>query len=319
MKIVVLDGYTLNPGDLSWDGLEALGEVTLYDYTSAELTVERARGFDAVITNKTLITREVIDALPGMKYIGVLATGYNVVDVEYAKRKGIPVTNIPAYGTRSVAQMTFALLLELCHHVQKHSDAVHGGEWGSSRDFCFWKHPQVELEGKTMGIIGFGRIGRQVAAVAKAFGMKIMACSRSQKAGGHEDDVQWVSLEVLLAGSDVVSLHCPLTEENRGFLNKEKLAMMKKTAFLLNTSRGPLIAEKDLAEALQGGIIAGAGLDVLSVEPPREGNPLLGVKNCLITPHIAWATREARERLMKVAVENVKLWQEGSPRNVVNR
>lgn len=319
MKIVVLDGYTLNPGDLSWDGMKALGEVTLYDYTPADKTVERAKGFDIVITNKTVISKEVIDALPDMKYIGVLATGYNVVDVEYAKSKGIPVSNIPTYGTRSVAQMTFALLLELCHHVQEHSNAVARGEWTNCRDFCFWNYPLIELAGKKMGIIGFGRIGQQVADIAEAFGMEVIGYDVYKSDQSHRKNFKWAELPELLTESDVVSVHCPLFPETKGIINKDTLKMMKKSAFLINTSRGPLVVDEDLAAALNNGEIAGAGLDVLSIEPPSMSNPLIGAKNCLITPHISWATKEARSRLMDIAVDNIKAFLAGNPVNIVNK
>ena len=319
MKIVVLDGFTLNPGDLNWEGLNALGEVTLYDRTPADKIIEMAKGFEIVITNKTPITRETIDALPEMKYIGLLATGYNVVDVDYAREKGIPVTNIPSYGTSSVAQMTFALLLELCHHVYQHSMAVMKGDWTNCRDFCFWNYPLVELAGKTIGVIGFGRIGQQVADIATAFGMNILANDQNKCDQSHRKNFKWAELDELLENSDVISLHCPLFENTRGIINKNTLGKMKKSAFLINTSRGPLVVEADLAEALNNGGIAGAGLDVLAVEPPKDDNPLLKARNCLITPHISWATREARARLMDIAVENIKSYLGGNPANVVNK
>ena len=308
MKIVVLDGYCLNPGDLSWRGLEALGEVTVYDRTPESLLLERARGADAVLTNKTPLGRETLAALPGLRYLGVLATGYNVVDAAAARERGIVVTNVPAYGTASVAQLTIALLLELCHHVGAHGESVRRGEWTASQDWSYWKTPQVELAGKTFGCVGLGRIGRQTARIAEALGMRVVAHSRSQGIG----------LEALLEQSDVVSLHCPLFPETRGLLSASQLQRMKPSAFLLNTSRGPLVVEQELADALNAGMIAGAGVDVLSVEPPTEGSPLFSARNCLVTPHIAWATREARGRLMEIATKNVSAFAAGAPENVVN-
>ncbi len=318
MKIVVLDGYTLNPGDLSWDGLKELGAVTIYDRTPAELIVERASGAEILFTNKTPLTEESFARLPGLKYIGVLATGYNVVDTAAAKARGIVVTNIPTYGTRSVAQMTFALLLELALHVQDHSNAVRSGVWSDSPDFCFWNYPLMELSDKTMGIIGFGRIGQAVADVAAAFGMKVLGYDRHGSDQSGRANFRWADLDELLRESDVVSLHCPLFPETKGIINRDSLRKMKPSAFLINTSRGPLIVDEDLAEALNQGVIAGAGLDVLAVEPPPKSNPLLSAKNCLITPHIAWATKEARGRLMGMAVANLQSYLTGQPVNVVN-
>ncbi len=317
MKIVVLDGYTLNPGDLSWSSLEKLGDVRVYDYTPFDKTVERAKGAEIVLTNKTPLGARELDELEGLKYIGVLATGYNVVDIETARKKNITVANIPTYGTKSVAQMTFALLLEMTQHVQHHSDAVYNGEWSSCRDFCFWKYPLVELEGKAMGIIGFGRIGQSAANVAEAFGMKVIGYDAYKSDQSHRKNFKWAELDELLAESDVVSLHCPLFPETKGIINSRSLSKMKKTALLINTSRGPLIAEQDLAEALNNGVIAGAGLDVMEVEPPKADNPLLSAKNCLITPHISWATSEARSRLMGIAADNVEKFIAGTPVNVV--
>lgn len=317
MKIVVLDGYTLNPGDLSWDGLRALGECEIYDRTPPELVVERARGAEAVLTNKVVIGREEMARLPKLRYIGVLATGYNIVDIAAARERGIPVTNVPEYGTRSVAQMTFALLLELTQHVGHHAQTVREGRWTRSADFCYWDYPLIELAGKTMGIIGFGRIGRAAAELALAFGMTVLAhdvsAPPSPPAG-----VRMTDLETLLRESDVVSLHCPLTTENQGLINADRLALMKPTAFLINTSRGPLVVAQDLADALNAGRLAGAGVDVLPVEPPPADNPLLSARNCLITPHIAWATGAARARLMDTVVENLRAFQAGTPQNVVN-
>jgi glycerate dehydrogenase len=319
MKIVILDGYTLNPGDLSWDKLEELGEVTIYERTPADQVVERARGAEVVFTNKTPINAEAIRQLTELKYIGILATGYNIVDTEQAKEKGIVVSNVPGYGTPSVVQLTFGLLLELSLHVQRHSDAVYSGRWASSVDFCFWDYPLVELAGKTMGIIGFGNIGQQVGDVATAFGMKVIGTSRNHTDQSHRPNFKWVEIPELFEQADVVSIHCPLSPETKGLINKENLQRMKRTAYLLNTSRGPVVVEEDLAEALNNGVIAGAGVDVLSVEPPSGDNPLLSAKNCLITPHIAWATKEARGRLMDITVENLKAYKNGSPVNVVNR
>ncbi len=318
MKIVVLDGYTLNPGDLSWAGLEELGELTVYDRTPKEQVVERAKGAEIVFTNKTPITAEVIAALPEMKFIGVLATGYNVVDIEAAARRGIPVTNIPIYGTTSVAQMAIALLLELTQHVGAHSDAVRAGEWASNPDFCFWKSPLVELAGLTMGIIGFGRIGRATGKIADALGMKVVAADAVHANPPDWDGFEWLSIEDLLKTSDVISLHCPLTPEVQGLINRDRIELMKPTAFLINTSRGPLVVDQDLADALNSGRIAGAGLDVLSVEPPKADNPLICARNCIQTPHIAWATSAARARLMGTAVDNARQFIAGKLVNVVN-
>ena len=318
MKIIVLDGHTLNPGDLSWDGLRQFGEVTLYDRTPADKVVERSKGADAIFTNKTPVNAAAINSLPDLKYIGVTATGYNIVDTRVAREKGITVSNVPGYGTPSVVQLTFALLLELCLHVQRHSDAVASGRWATATDFCFWDYPLVELSGKTMGIIGFGDIGKQVADVATAFGMKVIGTSRNRTDQSHRANFKWAEIPELLKQSDVVSIHCPLTPETQGLINRESLQKMKSSAFLLNTSRGPVIIEEDLAEALNSGKIAGAGLDVLSVEPPAKDNPLIGAKNCIITPHIAWATKEARARLMEITVSNLSAYKNGNPVNVVN-
>ena len=318
MKIVVLDGYTLNPGDLSWDGLKRFGEVTVYDRTPADSVIERAKDAEIVITNKTVIDESVLNYLPSLKYIGVLATGYNIVDVDAARIKGVVVTNVPGYSTASVVQLTFALLLELTQHVQRHSDAVMNGKWAQSKDFSFREHTLTELAGKSMGIIGYGTIGKQVDEVASAFGMHIIAASRRHFHQSHLKDFRWAAIPELLLQSDVVSIHCPLTPETKGLINKNSLRLMKRSAFLINTARGPIIVEEDLAEALNQGVIAGAGLDVLSVEPPREDNPLFKAKNCIITPHIAWTTTEARGRLMNITVENLKAYVSGKPVNVVN-
>lgn len=319
MKIVVLDGYTLNPGDLSWDRLKKLGDVDIYDRTPIDKIVERANGATAIFTNKTPLPGEIINQLSSLKYIGVLATGYNIVAIETAKAKGITVTNVPGYSTASVVQLTFALLLELCHHVQRHSDAAAKGKWAGSADFCFWDYPLIELSGKTMGIIGLGAIGQGVADVATAFGMEIIATSRRQTDQSHRKNFKWVSTSELLEQSDVVSIHCPLLPETKGLINHSSLKIMKSSAFLLNTSRGPIVVDEDLADALNAGVIAGAGIDVLSVEPPSADNPLYKAKNCLITPHIAWATKEARTRLMEKVVDNLLAFISGHPVNVVNK
>lgn len=318
MKIVVLDGYTLNPGDLSWEALGKLGDLIVYDRTPLELVVERSADAEIILTNKTIISGDMLKSLPKLRYVGVLATGYNVIDSFKARELGIGVTNIPAYSTDSVAQITFALILELCLHVQDHSTAVLAGEWADSIDFSFRKHPLIELSSKTLGIIGFGSIGKKVCDIASAFGMNVIAYSRTRTEQSHRNNFRWVELPELFSISDFVSIHCPLTADTKGLINMSNLRLMKQSAFLINTSRGPIVIENDLAEALNNGIIAGAGLDVLSTEPPSPGNPLLSSKNCIITPHIAWATFEARTRLMKIAVQNVKAFLDGSPVNVVN-
>lgn len=318
MKIVILDGYTLNPGDLNWKGLEVLGEMVVHDRTPAEKVVERSKEADILFTNKTPVDEAAIKQLPALKYIGVLATGYNIVNTAAAATKGIVVCNVPGYGTTSVVQMTFALLLELCQHVQRHSDAVLDGKWSRAADWCFWDYPLIELSGKTMGIIGFGHIGQQVADVGTAFGMNIIANSRTRTDQSARKNFKWAEIPELLQQSDVVSIHCPLTPETKGLINKKSLQQMKASAFLLNTSRGPIINDQDLADALNHGVIAGAGIDVLSTEPPPAGNPLFKATNCIITPHIAWATKEARTRLMEITVSNLSSFLAGKPVNVVN-
>lgn len=318
MKIVVLDGYCLNPGDLSWDGLRKLGSVEIFDRTMVDEVVQRAAGAAAVFTNKTPLPDYVLRQLPNLKFIGVLATGFNVVDVAAAKQQGIVVSNIPTYGTASVAQFVFALVLELCHNVKLHSDAVRAGEWSRNPDWSFWKAPLTELAGKTMGIVGFGRIGRAVGRIADAMGMRVLAHDTLQENAPLYTGFHWASLDELLADSDVVSLHSPLFPETRGMINTRSLALMKPAAILINTSRGPLVVDQDLADALNSGRIAGAGLDVLSVEPPLANNPLLHARNCLVTPHIAWATKEARSRLMDLTVENLQAFLAGQPRNMVS-
>lgn len=318
MKIVVLDGYCLNPGDLSWDGLRALGDLEVFERTSAENVVERVAGAEIVFTNKTPLSAEALAQLPALRYIGVLATGYNVVDVAAAKERGVIVTNIPTYGTASVAQFVFALLLELCHNVGLHAGAVRAGEWARNPDWSFWKAPLVELAGKTMGIIGFGRIGRATGKIADAMGMRVIANDTYRGDAPSYEGFRWAEVEELLQEADVVSLHSPLFPDTKGMINTRTIDLMKPSAFLINTSRGPLVVDTDLADALNAGRIAGAGLDVLSLEPPEAENPLLTARNCLVTPHIAWATREARSRLMDLAVENVTAYVSGTPRNVVS-
>lgn len=319
-NIVVLDGHTLNPGDLDWSGLEALGRLTVHDRTAPQEAADRARDAEIVLTNKTPLSAETIARLPKLRYIGVLATGYNVVDTKAAAARGIPVTNVPDYGTMSVAQFAFALLLALCHRVQRHADDVRQGGWSRCPDFSYVLSPQVELAGKTLGIVGFGTIGRQTARIGEAFGMRILALSRTPKPAPEFANLAWAKdLQELLAASDVVSLHCPLTPETERMIRRETLVRMKPSAFLINTSRGPLLDEQDVADALNEGRLAGAAVDVLSTEPPAEGsNPLLAARNCLITPHMAWASKEARERLMAAAVDNVRAFLAGSPKNVVN-
>ena len=320
MKVVVLDGYTENPGDLSWGELEKLGEVTVYDRTSLtdeREAIARIGDAEAVFTNKTPITKNVIDACPQMKFVGVLATGYNVVDTKHAREKGIPVSNIPTYGTAAVGQFAIAMLLEICHHVAHHSEAVHAGRWESCPDWCFWDHPLIELDGKTMGIIGFGRIGQRTGQIARALGMKVIAYdsvrSESGKAIG-----EYVTLDELLAQSDVIALHCPLFPETQGIVNKDTIAKMKDGVIILNNSRGPLVVEQDLADALNSGKVFAAGLDVVSTEPIHGDNPLLKAKNCIITPHISWAPKESRQRIMDCAVSNLQAFMDGKPVNVVN-
>jgi glycerate dehydrogenase len=316
MNIVVLDGHTLNPGDLSWAALQALGNCTIHDRTPPEQVAPRCADADLVITNKALIPREVITALPRLRFIGVTATGFNVVDAAAAREGGIPVSNVPLYGTRAVAQFTIALLLELCHRVGAHSDSVRAGDWVKSADWCYARFPLLELDGLTLGIVGWGRIGQATADIARAMGMTIIAASRTPKPP--RDGVEFVDTETLFRRADVVSLHCPLTPETKNLVSAERLALMKPTAFLLNTSRGPLLDEAAVAAALNSGRIAGAGLDVLSAEPPKADNPLLTARNCLVTPHQAWAAKAARARLMETTVANVRAFLAGQPQNVVN-
>lgn len=318
MKIVILDGYTENPGDLSWGGFEKLGELTVYDRTPHEKIIERIGKAEAIIVNKTPIDKATLEACPNVQYIGVLATGYNVVDVNAAKEKGIIVCNIPTYGTDAVAQFAIALLLEVCHHVAHHSQAVHEGRWENNADWCFWDYPLIELAGKTMGIIGFGRIGQATGRIAKALGMKVIAYDDYANDSGAMI-AEYVSLEELFAQSDVISLHCPLFESTEGIINKDNIGKMKDGVIIINNSRGPLIHEADLAEALNSGKVYAAGLDVVSTEPIQGNNPLLKAKNCIITPHISWAPKESRKRLMDIAMNNLAAFIDGNPINVVNK
>ncbi len=319
VKIIVLDGYTLNPGDLAWDKLERLGKVTVYDRTPSDRTVERIGDAEIIFTNKTPLTNEVFNQVHHVKYVGVLATGYNVVDVDTAKDKGIIVTNVPTYGTAAVAQFVFALLLEMCHHIWAHSEEVKKGAWANSPDFCFWNYPLIELAGKTMGIIGFGRIGQATAKIAQAMGMKVLVYSRSRDEKLENATLKYVELDDLLAEADVISLHCPLLESTRGIINKSSIAKMKDGVKIINTSRGLLVVEDDLAEALNSGKVSGAAVDVLSTEPAKMDNVLLSAKNCIVTPHIAWAPKESRARLMNIAVDNLEKYLAGNPVNVVNK
>ena len=319
-KIIVLDGYTENPGDLSWAPLEALGELTVYDRTplgDVDEIVKRIGDADVVYTNKTPMGKAVFDRCPSIKFVGVLATGYNVVDTQAAKAAGIVVSNIPTYGTAAVAQFAMALLLEICHHVAHHDAAVHEGRWTNGKDFCFWDYPLIELAGKTIGLIGFGRIGQATGIIAKALGMRVIAYDQYQSDAGAQI-AQYVSLDELFKESDVISLHCPLLKATEGIINKDSIAKMKDGVIILNNSRGPLIVEQDLADALDSGKVYAAGVDVVSTEPITEDNPLLKAKNCIITPHISWAPKESRQRLMDIAVDNLTQFLAGHPVNVVN-
>ena len=319
MKMVVLDGYTLNPGDISWAGLEQLGEVTVYDRTPVELVAERIGDAEIVFTNKTPLSKQVFEACRQIRYVGVLATGYNVVDTKAAKNAGVCVTNIPSYGTDAVGQYTIALLLELCHHVGEHSAAVKRGDWTTNPDWCFWNYPLVELAGKTMGIIGFGRIGQSTGRIAQALGMKVLAVDEYQNPALETSTCTYTDLDTLLAQSDVIVLHCPLFPSTKGIINKDTIAKMKDGVFIINDSRGPLVNEKDLKEALNSGKVGGAAVDVVSQEPIPANNELLGARNIIITPHIAWAPIESRQRLMALAVSNLKSYLDGTPVNVVNK
>jgi glycerate dehydrogenase len=318
MNIVVLDGYTLNPGDNPWDGLAAIGTLKVHDRTPADKVLSRARDADILLTNKTPLSAETLEKLPRLRFISVLATGYNVVDVAAARQRGIPVSNVPVYGTDSVAQYVFALVLELCHHVAQHDAAIRAGEWTRRGDFCFWETPLIELAGLNMGIVGFGRIGRRVGEVAHALGMKVLAADVFRGEPPAYEPFAWKEIHEVFAEADVVSLHSPQTKENTGFVNQALLHRMKPTAFLINTARGGLVNEKDLADALNEGRLGGAALDVVSREPIEAGNPVLQARNCLLTPHMAWGTLAGRRRLMATTVENVKAFLAGQPIHVVN-
>lgn len=317
MKIVILDGYTENPGDLSWEGFAQLGELEVYDRTEERDIIDRIGDAEAVITNKTPITRDTLVACPNIQYIGVLATGYNVVDIAAAKERGIPVCNIPTYGTAAVGQFAIALLLEISHHIGHHDKAVHEGRWQNSPDWCFWDYPLIELAGKTMGIIGFGRIGQATGRIARAMEMNVLAYDGNPNETGNAI-ADYVPLEELFAKSDVIALHCPLLPSTEGIIRKETIAQMKDGVIILNNSRGPLIVEQDLYEALESGKVYAAGLDVVSSEPIKENNILLKAKNCIITPHISWASKESRQRLMDIAVSNLKAFIDGKSENMVN-
>lgn len=314
MKTVILDGYAENPGDLSWEWLREYGEYTVYDRTPAELTAQRCEGYDTVITNKTLLPRDILENIEGLKFVGLLSTGFNVVDWQYCKENGIPVCNIPTYSTQAVAQCVFAHILEYTNAVAAHSDSVHRGEWAQNPDFSYRVAPIYELDGKTIGIIGFGKIGKAVARVALGFGMKVLAQTNHP---AEFEGVEFTDRDTLLKNSDFVTVHCPLTAETTGMVNAEFLSEMKKSAMLINTSRGPVVDEAALAKALSDGTIAAAGLDVLCKEPPEEDNPLTKLPNCSITPHIAWAGYETRQRLMDIMKENIKAYSEGNPINLV--
>lgn len=321
MKIVVLDGYTLNPGDLTWAELEKLGDCKIYDRTSLtdeQEIIDRIGDAEIVITNKTPVSKKVFDACPKIKFIAVLATGYNVIDVAAAKEKNIPVSNIPTYGTASVAQFAIGLLLEICHHIGHHNKAVHDGRWEKNSDWCFWDYPLIELAGKTMGVIGYGRIGQSTGKLAHALGMKVIAYDAVREVGSKTEECTFVELDELFRTADVIALHCPLFPSTEGIINKKNISKMKDGVIIINNSRGPLIVEQDLREALDSGKVYAAGLDVVSTEPIKGDNPLLGAKNCIITPHISWAPKESRARLMNIAVENVKAFLAGKPANVVN-
>ena len=317
VNIVVLDGFTLNPGDLSWDSLAALGELKVYDRTPHEKVLKRALNAQLILTNKALLTGDIIDSLSELTYIGVTATGCNVVCLEAARKRSITVTNVPEYGTSSVVQMVFAHILNLCQHVGEHSQSVSQGAWAKSSDFCYWNFPLIELTGLTIGIVGYGRIGQAVARLGSAFGMHVLVNDVTTPTD-LKGDIKAVDLDTLFRESDVVSLHCPLTSQTENMVSRQRLKLMKPSAFLINTSRGPLVDEQALAEVLNTNRIAGAGLDVLGHEPPPANNPLFTAQNCYITPHIAWATASARERLMRIAVENVKAFLRGSPQNIVS-
>jgi glycerate dehydrogenase len=318
MKIVVLDGHAINPGDLSWDAIRGLGSLQVFDRTSENAIVDRARDAEAVLTTRVPLSAQTLAQLPQLRYIGAIFTGFDEIDLKAARERNVVVTNVPTYGTASVAQLVFALLLELCHRVALHSEATRAGEWSRSQDFSFWKTPLIELQGKTMGVVGFGRIGRDVGQIAVAIGMRVIAADEGRKNPPNWPGFHWSDVDELLSAADVVSLHCPLLPQTRGMINAKALSRMKPSAFLINTSRGPLVVEQDLANALNEGRLAGAGVDVLSSEPPPLDNPLLHAKNCFVTPHIAWATKEARTRLIESAAANLRAFLEGHPINVVD-
>lgn len=317
MKIVVLDGFAANPGDISWEPWKELGEFVVYDRTAPEELLKRTEGADALLTNKVIIDAEAMAQLPSLKYIGVLATGYNVVDIPAAKAKGIVVTNIPAYSTASVAQMVFAHLLNITQHVGQHSQSVVAGKWQNHADFCFWESPLLELAGMTIGIVGFGNTGSATAQIAHSFGMKVVAYSSKSQSQLPDYVTKCDNVDQLFKECDVVSLHCPLTESTKHLVNAERLSLMKPTGIIINTGRGPLVNDQDLADALNQSKIYAAGVDVLTQEPPRSGNPLIGARNCYITPHIAWATSAARQRLQQIALDNLKAFISGKPQNVI--
>lgn len=319
MKIVILDGYTLNPGDMYWKDIEQCGDLVVYDRTPTEKIIERINDAEILLTNKTVLTKEILQKTPSVKYIGVMATGYNVVDTIAAKELGMIVTNVPAYSTNSVAQLVFAIMLEFCHHVGEHNRAVHDGAWTNSIDFAFWNYPLIELADKTMGIIGFGGIGQATARIATAFGMKVIVYNRTKRLEMETDRIKFVGIEEVLSQSDFISLHCPLTDQTKGLINKDSIAKMKDGVFLINTARGPIINEQDVADALNNGKLAGVGVDVVAIEPIPDDNPLLKAKNCIITPHFAWAPFEARTRLMDTLAKNIKAYIENKPINVVNK
>ncbi|MDO4268086.1 MAG: D-2-hydroxyacid dehydrogenase [Eubacteriales bacterium] len=317
-KIVILDGHSVNPGDITWKALEGLGELIIYDWTSREETVSHIGDAEIVLTNKTRITKEVLAACPGIRYIGVLATGYNAVDTEAAAARGIPVTNVPAYSTSTVAQFTFALILELCHHVGLHDASVKNGDWIRSRDFCYWLRPVIELEGMTLGIIGFGQIGRRVASIARGFGLRLLVFTPHPDPALEDDTLKFVSLDQLLAASDIVSMHCPLTDSTKHMMDREAFGKMKQGSMFINVSRGPLVVEQDLRKALESGHLLGAACDVISREPMQPDNPLLHAPGILLTPHMAWGSVAARNRLLETAAENIRCWMEGRPVHVVS-
>ena len=318
MKIVVLDGYALNPGDISWDSIKKLGDFNYYDITYDKDIVSHIGDAEVIFTNKTPITKETLCKCPNLKYVGVLATGYNVVDVLACKERGVNVTNIPTYGTTAVAQYTLAMILELCHHIGEHNRSVKAGDWQKSKSFSYWNFPLIELKGKTLGVVGFGRIGQAVARIAVAFGLRVLAVEKFPNNNYLFEGVEYADMNRMFSEADFISLNCPLTDENKGFINSNSIALMKNGVFIINTARGPLINEKDLAEALASGKVRGAGVDVLNEEPPQHGSPLIDSPNCIVTSHIAWAAKESRARLMELAADNLKAFIIGKPINVVS-